>query len=182
MYSQCESKSHTWKSALNPIEGSVKTAAMGLLEPRHVQSPGRNECIICLDSVLTSRADLNQIATRTPLSLLLGRWQSSSSSSLAQLVAALSPNRLTARQPTESDLSSLFHQDSDSSDLISGQSGSGPQCLYTQPSPSIITHLPRRLCDEPSPVLMWDNLSTQACLKGVADLFILNTNATFTWF
>lgn len=27
--------------------------------------------------------------------------------------------------------------------------------------------------------LWWDNLSTQAYLKGVADLFILNTNAFF---
>lgn len=66
MESQCESKSYTWKSALSPTEGSVKTAAMGLLEPRHFQSPGRNECIMHVVTVLTSRGDLNQIATRTP--------------------------------------------------------------------------------------------------------------------
>lgn len=40
---------------------------MGLLQSRHVQSPGRNECIICRLFVLTSRADLNQIATPAPI-------------------------------------------------------------------------------------------------------------------
>lgn len=100
-----------------------------------------------------------------------------------QLVATLPQSRLTARQPTESDLSASFHRDSDASALISGWSGVGPRRLDTQAPPSIFKPpLPTcpHACAMNLPLfLVKDNLSTQACLKGVADLFILNTNATF---
>lgn len=88
-----------------------------------------------------------------PLSLLFSRWQSSSSP--AQLVVAVSPNRLTSWQPTESDLSTLFHQHSGTLDLISGREGRarGPTLpLHAAFSFPLYPPPPKCLCDEPSHV------------------------------
>lgn len=175
--SQCESKSYTWKSTLSPIEGSVKTAAMGLLEPKHVQSPGRNECIICLASFLTM-PNLNQIAICTPFpsdkaapALTQHSWWS-----LCHQTSWLLGNRLRMTfLPCSTKLRRL-------------RLDKWPKWQWpTVPLHATFPFNPNPLCPYSYvmnlPLLhMCNNLSTLACLKGVADLFIFNTNATFLWF
>lgn len=151
----------------------MKTVATGLLQSRHFQSPGRNECIICRLFVLTSRADLNQIATPAPIF-----------PPVQQVTSQLQPSTVGGGCSSK-------HADCTATNwdwpfcIVPPRLESIrlDKCLYRQPSPSILTPpcISPNACVMNLPLfLMWDNLPTQAYLRGVVDLFILNTNATFS--
>lgn len=113
-----------------------------------------------------------------PLPLLFSRWQSSSSR--VPSVAAAPPHRLTARQPTESDLFCIVPPRLGCIRLDKWLKG-----VSVGAHAAITCGLPLPFYTTPPKRLVWwtlpcfYNLSTQAYLKGVADLFIWNTNATF---